>query len=180
MEQGPILHGSRVLIIGKGEGWDRAIELIDSNEWNVWTIPQVYSLLNDPRIDLVFEIHSPEAWRKKKGTIYKLNTVFTQPKLIVPRRVPGWTNNSYLLPVEKIQETGLPLINTFAWMVAYALYRGITEYAFRGVNLNFEHEGRDERDGMMYILGYLKALGYTLNIDKYSGLARGDVWNLNS
>jgi hypothetical protein len=180
MEQEPILRGPRVLIVGKGEGWDRATELIDSNEWNVWAIPQAYSLLNDSRVDLVFEIHAPEAWRKKKGTIHKLNTVFTRPKLIVPRRVPGWTNNSYLLPVEKIQETGLPLINTFAWMVAYALHRGIMEFAFRGVNLNFEHEGRDERDGMMYILGYLKALEYKLDIDRHSGLARGEVWNLNS
>lgn len=180
MEQEPPLRNSRVLIIGKGEGWERAKPLLNSNEWNAWAIPQSYTLLNDTRIDLVFEIHSPDAWRRKKATIYKLNTAYTKPKLIVPHRVPGWTNNSYLLPIGKLQETGLPLVNTFAWMVAYALHRGVTEFAFRGVNLDFEHEGQDERNGMLYILGYLKALGYRLDIDRYSGLARGDVWNLNS
>lgn len=180
MEQEPMLRSSRVLIVGKGEGWDRAFKLLDSNEWNVWAIPQAYTLLNDSRVDLVFEVHAPDAWRKKKATIHKLNTAFTRPKLIVPQRVPGWTNNSYLLPINEIQAIGLPLVNTFAWMVAYALHRGVTEFAFRGVNLDFEHEGKEERDGMLFILGYLKALGCSLDIDRYSGLARGDVWNLNS
>jgi len=66
-------------------------------------------------------------------------------------------------------------------MIAYAIHRGMTTVAFRGVNLDFANEAGLERDGMMFILGYLKAIGITLDTDQYSGLSRGhEIWGLNS
>ena len=85
--------------------------------------------------------------------------------------MPGFTNNSYLLPVAELQAMELPLVNSFCWMMAYALYRGVTSIAFRGVNLDWAHEAGIERDGVMFLLGYIRALGINLNLDAASGLA---------
>ena len=170
MEPIPPLKGSQVLIVGKGPGWEKAKEFLDAG-WNVWTIPQSFSLLCDHRVDLVFEIHSPDQWRRKRGTIQELNGRYTIPKLIVPERVPNMTNNSYLLPVAELQAMELPLVNSFCWMMAYALYRGATSIALRGVNLDWAHEAGIERDGVMFLLGYIRALGIELNLDAASGLA---------
>ena len=181
MEAIPPLRSNKVLIVGKGSGWDRAAPFLSLEDWNVWAIPQSYGLLDTHRVDLVFEIHDPASWHKKKGRIYNLNTGFTKPKLIVPTRVPGWTNNSYLLPSEELKQLGLPLVNSFAWMVAYAVYRGIDTITFRGVNLDFAKEAELERDGMMFILGYLRAKGINLDTDRSGGLSRGhEIWGMNS
>jgi hypothetical protein len=183
MENTPQLLSNKVLIVGKGPGWELASNFYPS-DYNIWTIPQGYSLLSslrEGRTDLVFEIHSPDQWRRKKATLHQLNALYTTPKLIVPVRVSPWTTNSYLLPVEELKKMGLPLLNSFAWMIVYALYRGVDTLAFRGVNLDFAHESATERDGMIYLLGYLKAKGISLDIENTSGLLKGNgIWNLNS
>ncbi len=172
MEPIPPLRSSKVLIVGKGPGWDKALEFLNT-DWNIWTIPQGYTLINSHRVDLVFELHSPEQWKRKKGRLYELNRLFTSPKLIVPTRVHGWTNNSYVLPTEELKRLGVPLINSFGWMIAYAIHRGATEIAFRGINLDWAHEAETERDGMMFLLGYLRASDIKINVDVQSGLAKG-------
>jgi len=86
MEAIPPLRSNKVLIVGKGPGWDRAASFLSQDDWNIWAIPQSYGLLDSHRVDLVFEIHDPASWRKKKGRIHNLNIGFTKPKLI---RLPG-------------------------------------------------------------------------------------------
>jgi len=183
VEKIPQLLSNKVLIVGKGPGWELAKNFY-SSDYNIWTIPQGYSQLislKEGRVDLVFEIHSPDQWRKKKATLLQINNIYTTPKLIVPARVPPWTNNSYLLPIEELKKMELPLLNSFAWMIVYALYRNIDTIAFRGINLDFAHESASERDGMLYLLGYLKAKGIALDIENTSGLLKGNgLWNLNS
>lgn len=168
----PPLRSDKVLIVGKGPGWDKARSFFPT-DWNIWTIPQSYGLLESHRVDLVFEIHDPDAWRRKKVRIQMINNTFSPPKLIVANRVSGFTDNSYLLPVEQINQLDLPLINSFAWMIAYALCRDIKTIAFRGINLNWMKEAEAERDGIMFLLGYLKAIGIHLDIDPTSGISRG-------
>ena len=180
MDSTPPIRSAKVLIIGKGPGWELAREFIDT-DYNIWGIPQSYNCLEQiigHRFDLIFEVHSPKAWKKKKATLYRLNNQYaSSPKLIVPQRVDGWTNNSYLLPIPELQSLGLPLLNSFAWMVAYALHRKMDTIAFRGVNLDCDREALGERDGLLYILGYLKALGTNLNVERSSGLIRGnELW----
>jgi len=172
----PNLLSNKVVIVGKGPGYERAREYI-STDYNIWAIPQSYTDLEQMmghRIDLVFEVHEPQYWRRKKATLHRLNTLYNKPKLIVPQRVPGWTDNSYLLPTAELQAMGLPLLNSFAWMIAYAIYRGITTIVIRGVNLDVAQEAEHERDGLMYIFGYLKSSGITLDIDSSSGLVQGN------
>ena len=161
--------------MGKGPGWENTREFLAS-DFNIWTIPQSYSNLEtlcNKRIDLVFEVHEPRLWKKKRAILYRVNQ-WNPPKLIVPSSVEGWTNNSYSLPVKELQSLGLPLLNSFAWMIAYAIHRGITSIAFRGVNLDFAQEADHERDGLMFLLGYLKASGIILDVERTSGLVRNN------
>lgn len=180
----PPLRSNKVLIVGKGPGWEQTRDFAYT-DYNIWVIPQGYGNLETvcpDRIDLVFEIHQPQAWRKKRAILRRVNDLCSPPKLIVPRRVPLWTNNSYLLPVEELQKLGLPLLNSFAWMIAYALHRGMTTIALRGVNLDQAAEAHHERDSMMYLLGYLRASGIKLNLDSSSGLMQGGsgIWQATS
>jgi hypothetical protein len=179
MEMIPPLRSTKALIVGKGPGWELARDFFET-DYNIWVIPQSYGELENiggHRLDLVFEVHNPDTWRRRKSILYRVNTQWAPPKLMVPQRVSGWTDNSYLLPIQELQALGLPLLNSFAWMVAYALHRGIDTIALRGVNLDFAHEALRERDGLMYILGYLKAAGINLDIERSSGLVRGNgLW----
>lgn len=169
-EPEPALRSSKVLIVGKGTGWENALLYLPT-DWSVWTIPQSFVLLNySSSIDLVFEVHEPKLWRRKKNILYNINKTYTIPKLIVPQRVPKWTDNSYLLPVEKLQALDLPLLNSFAWMIAYAIYRNVTDIMLRGINLTCRHEAEQERDSMMFMVGYARARGIGVDIDSSSGL----------
>ena len=172
----PQLKSTKVLIVGKGTGWEKAQEFLNKADWNIWVIPQSYRLLQSHLIDLVFEVHEPSLWRKKRNIIQEVNNIYRPPRLIVTHQVPRYTDNSYLLPIEDIQKLELPLINTFAWMLAYAIHRGCTEVALRGINLDYAHEAYLERDGLMYILGYIQALGIKLDIDNESGI-NIKTWN---
>lgn len=173
----PSLRSTKVLIVGKGPGWELTRDFLYT-DYNIWAIPQSYGNLEvmaGNRVDLVFEVHDPKAWRKKRAILRRLNDLCSPPKLIVPQRFAPWTNNSYLLPVEEIRKFGLPLLNSFAWMIAYALHRGATAIALRGVNLDYANEALHERDSMMYLLGYLKSSGITLDIEFSSGLMQGNT-----
>lgn len=174
----PPIRSNKVVIVGKGPSWELTRTFLDT-DYNIWMIPQSYAnleLIVGHRTDLVFEVHVPKAWKRKKAILYKLNQ-YSPPKLIVPQRVPNWTDNSYLLPIDELKALGLPLLNSFAWMIAYALHRGMTTIAFRGVNLDFARETERERDGMMYLLGYLRASGIKLDIERTSGLVRDNgLW----
>ena len=174
----PPLRSDRVLIVGKGPGSEQLRDFLPT-EYNIWTIPQTYSeyeYICGNRFDLIFEVHQPNQWRKKKSILRRLNAC-SGPRLMVPQIVPGITNNSYSLPVSDLQALELPLLDSFAWMLAYALYRDIKTIALRGINLDFAHEAAQERDALLYILGYLKAAGLTLDIDRDSGLVQGNgLW----
>lgn len=159
----PILKSKEVVIVGMDAGWDFA-KSFNPDKINIWTIPGSFKLIGQMS-NLVFELHEPGA--KRLNVILYANThTEDNAKLIVPRRVEGVTNNSYLLPKEELLSSypNLPMVDSFAWMMVYALYRGCEKVSLCGINLNKFEECRAERDGIIFLIGYLRAKGVEVYI----------------
>lgn len=152
-----------VVIVGRGTGYQKVLDYMESEDTQVWAVASVYPALQSyaKNIDRVFDIHKEEKW-----------SPFSYPdlgaKLTLPYRNPLCPNAS-LSPTVSLAETyGVLFSSTVSWMIATALYEKASSITLLGIDMSATSEYGKQRDGLFFILGQARALGINIHISEDS------------
>lgn len=161
-----MIHVPRhVVIVGGSAGRDNAREHI-SEHTSIWCVARIYDKV--PYANYVFDMHtSAHQW---SPATYQAHT---EQKLILQQPIDEFPN-AHLLPTQELRaEFGSAFTSSFAWMVAYAIYRDAEMISLLGVNMMHSSELGQQRDGLLYLLGYARAKRIRLNTSHTSHLRQG-------
>lgn len=141
----------KVIIIGKGRGWDEAPPRGEGYE--IWGITQLN--LRRP-VDLVIDMndYSGNRW----GALETLEATISRNKAMHDE-IPYVDLLSYPFR-EIVEEFGTDYFSsTVAYAVALAVHRGATEIDLYGVTLEVDSEYRDQKPCVEYWLGFARGKG---------------------
>lgn len=141
-----------VHIVGKGLGWDLAPE-----EGEIWG---VNDLVLGRDVKRVFHVHSG----LEINTPYSKKLIKRINALKVPFmgvRIYPEIPMSIIYPLQEIKKRfGVDYFtNSIDYMIAYALYVGMKEIRFYGVNMEVDTEYLWQKPGVEFWVGYAKGLG---------------------
>lgn len=142
----------KVIIIGKGQGWEDA-----PMEGETWGVNDL--LLRRP-VKLTFEIHSIsetlKLWPKEIEEINRLGIpVITNMK---HEALP----NAIVFPIDEMPIRYFN--NSIAYMIAYAAYKGATEIDMYGVVMALPSEYTHQRPCVEFWIGYAIAKGIKVTV----------------
>ncbi len=159
----------KVLICGMGPGWEQAP---DNTEYEVWGLNHMaFAQKNGKRLnrlfmmDVVSEMPSVLSGQLKVADIIRqvneLNVPFVSAYQYA--EIPM----SEAFPLEKARkELGLPYFsNTIAYMIAYAIMKGVKEIQIFGVNQASNSEYFTEKAGVEYMIGIANGRGIKVVIN---------------
>ena len=154
----------KVILIGKGEGWDRA-----PKEGETWGVNDL--CLRRP-VKLIFQMHhNPDGEYDPiiaHANKFKIPIVMIEKHLNIP--------TSIAFPLEEImKETRTDYFtSSMDYMVTYAMYKGAREIDMYGVHLARGTGYSYYLPSLSYWLGYAKGLGIKVNIRTRTTLVKAE------
>jgi len=150
-----------VAIIGKAYGWSEAPHVGET--WGVNDL-----CLRRP-VSLVFDIHDLEnnVCPESAATVKWVNENNVP---IVAQKEYDHIPTSIRFPLEKMHIQYFEC--TFAYMIAYAVYRGVDEIDIYGVQMDAMEEYYEQRKSTEYWIGYARGKGITVTIHEPTGICK--------
>ena len=148
----------KVNIIGLGSNWKHAPE-----EGETWSVP---GIVLKRSVSLIFSMHPLDLWLETASygeeVIEKINELgISVISVELNDRLP----NSTLFPIDEMQKDYFT--SSFAYMIAYAIHKGVTSIHLYGVPLVLKDEYREQRACIEFWLGM--ATGKGIEIVIYGG-----------
>jgi hypothetical protein len=157
----------KIAILGMGEGWDRG-EKKDYDE--IWAVSPLVCRRDD--IDLVFQMHNLDwsaadnAYLELKGdreNFWDSIWIINEKKIrIMLQEEHEFFPDGEVFPLDEMP--ALYFTSTFAYMVAYAIYKGVEEIDIYGVPLVLEGEYREQRSCLEFWIGFAAGRGIKVNL----------------
>ena len=150
----------KVLVVGSGRGCFEYRNLMEDRE--VWACFSAIGFMR--RIDLAFGMDQLEDFKGKVLVSLKKTCVEKVNELEIPilmsrtyKHIP--TSREYPLK-EVVDKFGATYFScTLAYIIAYAIYKGVKDLLFVGANMNYGTLWEEEKGGVEFWLGYAKAKG---------------------
>lgn len=162
----------KVILLGKGEGWEQCPENTDAEIWGLNGL--IYGTKKLDRVfmmDILDEMPSiiSGTWDLKE-TIARINEL--DIPMVAPYKYVEIPKSEAFPLDESVREFGTPYFNnTIAFMIAYALLRGVHELHLWGINQASGSEYFYEKGCVEYWLGIATGMGVTVAINgKFSEL----------
>jgi hypothetical protein len=137
----------KITILGKGNGWKDA-----PNEDILWGVNDVWKRRD---VDVVFNMHTyqsnKEIFKSSVEYVNKYQKPFVTLKEI--KDVP----TSIRFPIEEMHTHYFT--NSIAYMIAYALYRGVEEINIYGCGLDRASKYAKQKHNIEYWVGYARGCG---------------------
>lgn len=148
----------KVIIIGKGRGWENAP--VEGETWGV------NDLVVRRPVKLVFEMHNTDLMLEQKPEymqklIEKIDE-FSVP--VVTQKKHEFFPAAIPFPLDEMPVKYFT--SSIAYMVAYAIYKKATEIEMFGVALGLEGEYIEQRPCAEFWIGYAMAKGIKITVHK--------------
>ena len=130
-------------LVGKAKGYEKSFNA----EGHIWCVSSVFTCLNPDKVDLIFQIHTPDTWEKWLPKF--------KEKVIV-----AFPCAYQLYPAhEMIQKYGPVFGSTVAWMLCLAIERRYEKICMYGLEMASKQEYIDQRDTLFYWIGRAEERG---------------------
>jgi len=157
----------KIAILGMGEGWDRG-NAKDYDE--MWAVSPLVLRRGD--ITKVFQIHNLD-WSAADNAYLELKgdreNFWDSMEIINSQKIPivlqaehEFFPHGEIFPLDEMP--ALYFTSTFAYMMAYALYKRATQIDLYGVPLVLEGEYREQRSCLEFWIGFAAGRGVEVNI----------------
>ena len=156
----------KVAILGMGEGWDAAKKEDYDEIWGVSPL-----VLRRDDLDLAFQMHNldwsaADGYLELKGDIENfwdsINEINEKKIPIILQAEHEFFPHGTVFPLEEMP--ALYFTSTFAYMIAYALYKRIDEIDIYGVPLCLEGEYREQRSCLEFWIGFAAGRGTKVTV----------------
>jgi len=160
-----VKNSKKIRILGKGKGWEKCP---DNDEFEVWGLNGL--IFANKKLDRVFIMDVVDEMPSVTSGIWKIDDVINKiNELNIPFIGPYKYEEipkSEAFPIEEaIREFGIPYFNnTIAYMICYALLRGVEELQIWGVNQSSGTEYFYEKGCVEYWLGIATGMGVKVSI----------------
>lgn len=136
-------------LVGKSAGYEKSFNAVG----DTWCVSSVFSCLNHKKVNLIFQLHKPEAWESWIPK-YKDKVIIAYPDV-----------GFQIYPVHKmLKKYGAVFGSTVAWMIALAIEREYNIINMFGLDMASKQEYIDQRDTVFYMIGRAEALGINVVI----------------
>lgn len=155
----------KVIIIGKGPGWEKAP--VEGETWGLNDLV-VYRPLT-----LTFEMHDIDKFRTKTSNAYtglceaferEIDTINKLGLPVVTQKKHKLLPNAIPFPLDEMPVKYFT--STMAYMIAYAAYKGATEIEVYGVPLLGKEEYNEQRQCIEFWIGYAMGKGIKVTVHK--------------
>lgn len=159
----------KVMICGTGEGWQLIPKVTEKTVYclNDYIHVEKYGIRPDMLfiLDILDEKPQVVSGQDNLGVVIQRINSLGVP-LVAPYRYEE-IPLSQAFPIEEcVKEFGQPYFsNTIAYMIAYALLKGVKEIEFYGVNQAGSHEYAEEKGGVEYWIGIAVGRGVKVTIN---------------
>ena len=141
-----------VALVGKAKGYEKSF----NEEGGIWCTSSVFSCLNPDKVDLIFQLHTPDTWENWLPR-YKEKVIVAFP-----------CDYQQFPAHEMIEKYGPVFGSTGAWMLALAIERGYERIKFFGFGMASKQEYIDQRDTLFYWIGRAEERGIEVIIPEDS------------
>lgn len=144
-----------VSIVGKSNGYENAFKA----EGDIWCVSSAFKLLHPDKVDLIFQIHSPETFE---------DWLPSEARRVVTA-CPGKLVKYHQYPVDHMVKKYGPVFgSSISWMLAYAIESGYKQINVFGCDMASKEEYINQRDTFFYMCGRAEALGINVVIPEDS------------
>lgn len=132
-----------VSLVGKAKGYEKSFNA----EGHIWCVSSVFTCLNPDKVDLIFQIHTPDTWEEWLPR-YKDKVIVAFP--CDYQQYPAH---------EMIEKYGPVFGSTIAWMICLAIERRYEKICMYGLEMASKQEYIDQRDTLFYWIGRAEERG---------------------
>ena len=155
----------KVILVGGSFNRDK-ISMFKTSSIPIWSVAKIYHKI--PYASLVFEMHTDRSrWTNNTYRAYE------DGKLIIMNEASQFPNASILPKDKLIEHFGMVFTSSFSWMTAYALFLGVKQISYYGINMIHPTELGTQRDGLLFLLGVAKGKGVEIVAPQDSYLRYG-------
>ncbi len=155
----------KVRLLGKGTGWDQCP---DNDEFEVWGLNGL--LFSHKKLDRIFMMDVLDEMPSVVSGMWELDKVIERANelkipLVAPMRYEEIPTAEAFPIKEAAREFGKPYFNnTIAYMICYALLKGVKEIQFYGINQAGGTEYFYEKGCVEYWIGLATGMGVAISI----------------
>lgn len=156
----------KIALVGTGMGAIRAP--LKDDRYEVWGIPGLWNI--EGNYKRIYEVHSAKTLTAlkmpaEKGVWMANNVTHVHPTL--QKSFP----NAKVIDFEKhMKKYGRYFTSSFSWMLAEAIEEKPESIDIYGVTLSGSGEYSHQKPSASYLIGWARAVGITVNIDRESEL----------
>lgn len=142
----------QVTLVGKTKGYEKSFD----TEGDIWCVSSVFDCLNPDKVDLIFQMHTPDTWEDWLQ--------YHREKVIV-----AFPCSYQQYPIlEMVNKYGSVFGSTIAWMLCLAIERGYERIKMFGLDMASKQEYIDQRDTVYYWIGRAEERGIEVVIPEDS------------
>ncbi len=156
----------RVAIVGTGTGHEKAP--YNDPSYQIWSIPGIYATAS--RVDRIYEIHSPEVLSGIPTPKDKWEWMVKHISVCHPGTASTFKGARPIDFEGLMEKFGRFFTSSVSWMLAEAINEGATEISLYGVTMSSKDEYAHQKPSCAYLIGWAKALGIKVNLQKSSEL----------
>lgn len=156
----------KIAIVGFTSSRDQAPW--DDPTFEKWICNNLWKFVPEGKWDRVYDLHEHSNIIKDKEHAGYLATCPKPVVVFEPR--PEWPTSVALPKDELIFKLGRYFTNSISWMIAHALFEGVTELHVYGVDLAQGDEYANQRPSVEYFLGVAIGMGIRVFIPPQSDL----------
>ena len=157
-------------LLGKGDGWDDINKIVDKpveERGEIWGVNDAFLRT---KCEKTFHMHDLNVWEKRKesesSTKLIIDHVKDHPDMEFFTTVPyPKIPQARVYPLEEIVNyfNDNYFTNGISYIIAYALWKGVTVFNLYGVNMSVEIEYVNQKPNVEYWLGRAKGMGVQVN-----------------
>lgn len=161
----------------------RHLAPFDNPEYEIWTLNHAWNYDWMKRWDVLFDLHTEDHLRRQieKSEEDKKHWEWLHQdhgdKIILMQEKYDDIPNSQRFPIEEMRKRfGNFYTSSFAYMMAYAIYKGYKRIDSYGFDMKADSEYNYQRDSAEYFLGLANGMGIDIGIPQNSELLTGTVY----